>query len=142
EYPINMVKYTLIRQKQSDFSSSEKQRDKWGRTPFTALARPPDLRPGQWPVLTLELGHSRLQRPQRTLELLRVLDELLDRLGVGIGLLLHHRVRGEARSLLGVFALHHARRDADHRGAGRYFLHHHRVRADARAIPDGETAED
>src|SRR5581483_12326783 len=92
--------------------------------------------------VALHFGHPGLERTQRPLELLRVLDELLDRLGVGIGLFLHHRVSRETGRLLGLPALYHARRDADHRRAGRHFLHHHRVGADARAVADLEAAED
>src|SRR5919108_1968778 len=71
-----------------------------------------------------------------------MLDELLDRLGVGVGLLLHYGVSGEARGLLGVFALHHSRGDSDHRGTGWHFLDDNRVRADTRAVADGKAAED
>jgi len=78
EYPINMVNYTLIRQKQSDFVSLVKQ-----------LFDCAEIARGRLGV-ALHFGHPALQGPQRPLEVLRVLDELLDCLGVGVGLLLHH----------------------------------------------------
>src|SRR6185503_12305685 len=73
-------------------------------------------------------------------ELLGVFDQLLQRLGVRVLLLEHHRVRSEAVGPHAVFD--DAAGNADHRGAGEHGLHHHRVRADARVVADGEAAED
>src|SRR5690349_23081797 len=70
-----------------------------------------------------------------------MLDQLLDRLRVRIGVLLHHGISGETRGFR-LLALDDAARDADDRRASRYFFHHDRVRADARPVADGEAAED
>src|SRR5438552_7548841 len=70
-----------------------------------------------------------------------MLDELLDRLGVGVGVLRHDGISGESR-VFRFLTFDDSPRNADDRCAGRHFLDDHRVGADARAIADGETAQD
>ena len=73
-----------------------------------------------------------------------MLDQLLDRLRIGIVVLLHDGVGGEAFGLLRIrdyAVLDDAAGDANHGGAGGHFLHDHCVRADASPITYGEAGK-
>src|SRR5258708_6581938 len=128
-----MLKYTLIRQNQSDFVPLD-------FSTFEQLLNSAQVAPGRLGV-ALHFGHPGLELAHRPLELLGMLDELLDRLRVRIRMLLHYRVGGEARGFR-FLAFDDAARNADHGRADRHFLDHDRVRADARALAHGEAAED
>src|SRR5690349_11276446 len=69
-------------------------------------------------------------------------DELLDGLGVRVGLLLHDRIGREARGLPCLRTFDYAAGDADYRGARGHFPDHDGVGPDVSAIADGEPAED
>src|SRR5260370_35591372 len=84
-----MLKYTLIRQNQSDFVPLD-------FSTFEQLLNSAQVAPGRLGV-ALHFGHPGLELAHRPLELLGMLDELLDRLRVRIRMLRHYRVAGEAR---------------------------------------------
>src|SRR5688572_17288413 len=70
-----------------------------------------------------------------------MLDQLLDRFGVRVVTLLHHRVGGEALGVWRICRLKNLPKGADHPRARRHFLDDDRIRADPGALANRETAE-
>ena len=90
-----MLKYSKARQIRSSILPTGKQ----------LLDDPEGLRLGGFGLvpgkLALELREPGRERLDRLLELVRMVDQGLDRLGVRVVLVLHHGVGGEARALFG-----------------------------------------
>src|SRR3989475_8768338 len=96
--------------------------------------------PGSGFGIALQLGQLLAHFGQGALQFLRMLDQGLDGLCVGIVLFLHYCVSGKPRRLFGSF-FNDPAGDPDYRRACRHFLYHNRVGSDSSTVADLETAE-